>query len=243
MRIFRLFVLAALFSICALPIQSAEKTQVLVVTGGHDFEPSFFTLFEGYDDIEITKAEQPKANEMYADGTAKKFDVIVLYDMWAEIAPEQRKGFVDYLNSGKGLVALHHCLGSYQNWEDYAYLIGGAYVMDKNGREIDGQHYKGSDYLHDVDMKVQVVNPNHPITRGVKDFEIHDETYKDLYVHPKANVLLQCDHPTSSPVIGWVMSHEKARVATLQLGHDSKAYANENYRKLVIQAIRWAAGK
>jgi type 1 glutamine amidotransferase len=28
----------------------------------------------------------------------------------------------------------------------------------------------------------------------------------------------------------------------LQLGHDSKAYANPNYRQLVVRSIRWAAG-
>ena len=40
-----------------------------------------------------------------------------------------------------------------------------------------GTEKPASTYKHDVDFKVHVEDPNHPVTHGIKDFAIHDETY------------------------------------------------------------------
>ncbi len=56
-------------------------------------------------------------------------DVLVLYDMWQPITDEAKSDFVARLKEGKGLVALHHCLASYQQWPEYAKIIGGQYHL------------------------------------------------------------------------------------------------------------------
>jgi len=51
--------------------------------------------------------------------------------------------------------------------------------------------------------------------------------------------LLTTDESTSSPVIGWTKIYGKARIVTLQSGHDVPTYGNPDFRKLLKQAIEW----
>ena len=74
---------------------------------------------------------------------------------------------------------------------------------------------------------------------GVGDFTIEDETYENLFVSPDVETLLVTDHPLSTREIAWVKTTGKSPVFTLTLGHDAKAYNNPNFRRLVIQGIRW----
>jgi type 1 glutamine amidotransferase len=77
----------------------------------------------------------------------------------------------------------------------------------------------------------------------MSDFTIHDEGYKNCWFAEENHVLLTTDHPVSDTTIGWTRQYGKSRVCTIQLGHDSKAYDNPNYRQLIDRAILWTAGK
>jgi type 1 glutamine amidotransferase len=79
------------------------------------------------------------------------------------------------------------------------------------------------------------------VTRGVKDFNIHDETYKWFDVFKDCHPLLTTDEPESNKVIGWAKTYEQGRVVYIQLGHDHLAYENPAFQQLVRQAIRWTA--
>ena len=59
--------------------------------------------------------------------------------------------------------------------------------------------------------------------------------------NPRAKVLLKTDHPKNNPELAWVTEYGKSRVFDPMLGHDRKAYDNPGYRKVLHQAIRWAA--
>ncbi|MCK7538768.1 MAG: ThuA domain-containing protein [Marinilabiliales bacterium] len=80
---------------------------------------------------------------------------------------------------------------------------------------------------------------NHPVTKGVKDFEIFDETYKGYYVEEGVKPLLTTSEPSSTPVIGWTKKYGKARIVTLQSGHDVPTFENPSFRKILKQAIEW----
>ncbi|MCU0362777.1 MAG: ThuA domain-containing protein, partial [Bacteroidales bacterium] len=45
--------------------------------------------------------------------------------------------------------------------------------------------------------------------------------------------------PSSTPVIGWTKKYGKARIVTLQSGHDVPTYENPSYRRILKQAIEW----
>jgi type 1 glutamine amidotransferase len=221
---------------------AAGKVRVLIVTGGHSFEKEpFFKLFQDNPDISFQAVEHPRAYAQLKTEAAKQYDVIVLYDMCQEIPPEAKRDFVHLLQQGKGLVALHHSLVSYQQWEEYSRIIGGQYYLEK--RQVNGVEKPASTYKHDVRFQVHVADPAHPITQGLQNFEILDETYGGCGVQSDMKPLLTTEEKTSTPTIGWAKTYEKSRVVYLALGHDHQAYENPNFRKLVAQSIRWTAGK
>ena len=225
-----------------LPSQPAEKIKAVVVTGGHKFEREpFFSLFEGYDDIEYVESEQKDHSEIFEDISDWDYDVIVLYNMTQNISPRRRGNFIELLNRGVGLVALHHTMGSFQTWGEYRKIIGGKYYLKPKAG--DSVQREGSTFKHDVDINVYIADASHPITRGMSDFEINDETYKSCGFETSNHVLLTTDHPTSDKSIGWARRYGKARVCGIQLGHGPLGYANPNYRRLVTRAIRWTAGR
>lgn len=235
-------VLLSLFGLlfCLIPLSTqAEPVKVLLVTGGHEFDQKeFFELFSATPDIVYRHVAQPGANQMFASGEAIKYDVAVFYDMWKSISEKEKQGYQEFLRSGKGMVFLHHSIASYQNWPGFLEFIGGMYVLQPLKRN--GKMLTASDYKHEVHVPVKVVDKDHPITKGVDDFEIFDETYKNVYVNPDSHILLTTDEPTSTPQLAWTIERPQGRVAYIQLGHDKFAYENPNYRRLVSNAIAWA---
>ena len=224
------------------PDEVIEKLKVAVVTGGHGFQHDpFFDIFDGMKTVDYVEAEQKDHSELFEDISNWDYDVIVFYNMTQKISPKRQRNFVKLLGRGVGVVALHHTMGAYQEWPEFKKIIGAKYYT-KDAVE-DGVTHTKSSFKHDLDVRVRVVNTNHPITRGMRDFTIHDETYKNCWFDEQNQVLLTTDHPTSDETIGWVRKHRKARICTIQLGHDSKAYANSNYSQLVERAILWTAGK
>jgi len=151
----------------------------------------------------------------------------------------QKKDFIDLLNRGIGIISLHHNLGAYPDWEEFKNIIGGKYIF--NPGVYDGKKYAGSSFTHDVDFTVKTADKNHLITQGISEFEIHDETYKDIYKASNVQVLLTTDSPLADPEIAWVTHYGSSPVFYLQLGHDSKAWSNLNFHRLLQNGIYWAA--
>src|ERR1041385_5622155 len=94
-----------------------------------------------------------------------------------------------------------------------------------------------------MNFKIHVADPAHPVTRGISDFDMHDETYKWFDLAKESHPLLTVEQPESHEVIAWTRTYENARVVYLQSGHDHFAYENPNYQRLLKQAIRWTANK
>ncbi|MGC8830600.1 MAG: ThuA domain-containing protein [Verrucomicrobiia bacterium] len=235
------FWLAVLISLISTAF-AAEKTRVLLMVGGHSFETNqFYRIFSENSQIDFQVAEHPKALPLLKPESASKFDAIVLYDMNQKISDEEKTNFLNFLESGKGIVILHHAIANYQNWDEYHKILGGRYYLQKT--VVDGVEKARSIYKHGVNFKVNIADKNHPITRGLSDFEIHDETYNLYDVYPETHILLTTDEPTSHKKIGWTNNYKKARVVYIQLGHDHFAYENPNYRELISRSIQWVAGK
>jgi type 1 glutamine amidotransferase len=220
--------------------ENAGKIRVLLVHGGHDFETNqFLQVFRDNPRVSFTALEHPKAQAWFKPERAREYDVLVFYDMWQSISDEAKSDLLALLKGGKPLVALHHTLGAFQKWDEYADIIGGRYHLAKWTNK--GAEQPASTYRHDVDFTVRIADPNHPITRGLVDFRIHDETYGGFEVKNESHVLLTTDEPSNGRNLAWWKNYGDARIVYIQLGHDHQAYENPNYRKLLAQAIDWAA--
>lgn len=216
---------------------SAKKLNVLIVTGGHDFDrKSFFEMFDSFQNISYTELKQPEANFQLGTIDPKTFDAVVFYDMPKSISEAEKESYYKLLKFGKGLVFLHHSLCSYQQWDEYKTIVGGKCHEEKNSPA-------SSTYQHDVNFTVKISDPKHPVTKGISDFEVLDEVYGNTEVLPEVTPLLTTDHPQSSKIIGWTHKKENSRIVYIQPGHDKNAYLNPSYKKLVVQAIRYVAGK
>ncbi len=212
--------------------KSDDAVRALVVTGGHDYDPDFYSVF---DDDRIKAKVDPHPLAFTYD-MRRRADVLVLYDTARELEPKKQKNLQDFVESGKGVVVIHHGICSNVNWPWwYEEVVGGRWLFEPvNGKK--------SSYKHDVGISVKPAT-QHPITKGIGAFSIWDETYKDLWISPKVKVLFQTDNPTSDGPVAWIGPYEKSRVVYIQLGHDRNANLNPNYQRLVRNAIMWVGGK
>ncbi len=238
-----LLCLAFLPSLVAAQEPAGGKIRVLFTYGGHDFEQKqMYAMLDAMAGIAYTKCELPKEADRLKPGLEKEFDVILRYDMVPKVSPEQQQAFMDLMKtSGIGRVAMHHNMGAHPSWDDYQSILGAKFIFKP--AEIEGKPYTKSGWAHDQDMKITVVDKDHPITQGVEDFVIHDETYNKYYVASDVKLLLKTDHPKNDPQIAWVREFGKSRVFFYMLGHDHKAWEHPSFQKLLSQGIRWAARK
>jgi type 1 glutamine amidotransferase len=233
--------LAAVLNLTALAAEGNERLKVLVVTGGHGFEREpFLKMFADYPDITFTHAAHAKTNAtVYERDDLLTYDVFVLYDMPQQITEAQKAKFLSLLDEGKGLVVLHHALVSYGSWPEYEKIIGGRYTEPDPQKP--GTVTAQVGWQHDVEVPVVIVAEEHPVTAGLKDFTLHDEIYWGYRVQPNVTPLISTTHPKSGKPLGWAHSYRKSRVVYLQPGHGPPAFADENFRKLLGQSIRWTA--
>ena len=218
------------------------KIKVVVVTAGHGFKKEpFFAMFDSFGDIEYTSVHLQDDSEIFEDISNWDYDVMVLFNMTQQISPKRQQNFVKLLEQGVGVVALHHSIAAFQKWGEYRKIIGGKYYL----KDIveDGIKHKAGEYKHDLNFSIQVKDREHPITRGMNDFTIFDETYKNQVFEQDNHILLTTDHPTSDKPLCWVRHYGRAKICYIQMGHCPDAYANDSYRRLVARAIRWCAGR
>jgi hypothetical protein len=211
----------------------AAPLRVLVVTGGHDYPTSFYTLFE---QPGIAWDHETTTEAAYRRDLRPRYDVLVLYDMPATVSPAARANLQAFAESGKGIVVLHHALCSHNDWDWYRDLVGARY-------QVEGQPGRpASSYRHDETIPITTGRP-HAITRGVALSEIYDETYKGMWLAPTNTVLLTTTHALADPPLAWISGYSRSRVVAIQPGHGREAHLHPGYRALVRNAIAWAGGR
>jgi type 1 glutamine amidotransferase len=165
-----------------------------------------------------------------------------------------KKGFPALLQQGKGIVFFHHALASWiHSWPEYVEVMGGACDWG-NPINIRGVQHPQSGFFGMTPQHIAVVDKSHPITQGLGDgFDIVDESYScpmfEDSVHPLLRTdFVPADHNRNlaagwkySNLAGWVKTAENSPVAYIQMGHGPAAWANPQYRKLMLNAIKWAA--
>ena len=217
------------------PQPRTDAVRALLLTGGHDHETSFYTLFDGCKDL----ARLPVASSATAfqNDLRGKYDVLIMYDFSRDLNETGKKNLRDFVESGKGIVVLHHALLNYQHWPWwYEDVVGGSYRLQREGN-LPSSTYKG-------DQKIFVTpEGEHPITASLGSFEVMDETYKHMWISPRVRPLLLTDNPHGDRFLAWIGPCTTSRVVAIQLGHGPTVFNHPGYRTLVHNAILWAAGR
>jgi len=256
-----------------------DEDNILIVTRGHPFERDpFFEMIDstGYS---WTHTEHPAAQDYLISDSIKKYKAIVFYDMPGidfETAPPKptffepsndfKSGFIDLLKSGIGCVFIHHSIASWPLWEEYGNIVGGRFLYQPS--IIKGTKKPDSGYRHDIKYTVSKIG-SHPITEGIKDFEITDELYlaeifeeditpilssnyefKDSNFYSAVKALegemysnKDWNHDDGSNIVGWTKNYENSAIVYLQFGDGPSSYKNKNFRKLIKQSIDWSINK
>lgn len=218
-----------------LPGPSTNGVRVLVITGGHDHEASFYGLFDGYKDIGWAPVTDSQL--AFQQDLRPRHDVLIFYDFTRDLDEKGRKNLRDFVESGKGVVVLHHGILNFQKWPWwYEEVVGGLYRLERQGAIPNSTVKFGEEHL---------ITPvgDHPITAGLGPFHVTDETYKGLFISPNIKPLLVTDNPTSDPTVAWIGPCTTSRVVFIQLGHDHSPFRHPTYRALVHNSILWTAGK
>ena len=230
--------LLLILNFCGSRTSVSEKPLILVITGGHAFDTTQFSgMLFSFSDMKVDTIYQPRANAFFETDEIHRYDVFVFYDMWQDITNQQEASILELLQEGKGMVFLHHSLASYQGWDEFIKIIGGRYYLNDYMQDTS----RLSDYEHDLDLQVKVLDSTHPVTFGMQDFEIHDEGYSNIEILPSTHLLLEVDHPSCSKYIAWTNEYKKSRIVYIMLGHDKHAYQNESFRTLVKNAVKWTS--
>lgn len=220
-------------------ILHAQPIKVMVVTGGHSYDTlQFFEMFDALSGIKYEHFQQPKANQKLVKDNAEDFDVLVFYDMWKTISDAEKSAYLKLTHEGKPFLFLHHSIASYQDWPEFEKILGGKYVEKGRGVPVEEQ----SNYEHDVWVYTKVENYT-PVTVGLKEPRFFDEVYGNVRISENVFPLLKTRHPKSMEIVAWENRYKNSRILYLQPGHDYRTYQNEEYRKLLLQSIKYLAGK
>ena len=200
--------------------------KIAVVTGEHGFrEKDFDKVYKSMEGIEFVRED---LDVFIDDPHQQDYATVVFYNFHRPYPTEpQAKAILGLTERGQGIVILHHAILAFPDWDTYADMCG-----------IDDRDF---DYHPKQTLQVQVVDRTHPITEGLTDWEMGDETYSMKSADDDSTILLTVDHPNSMDVIGWAREYDKSRIFCLQSGHDNVTYSNPNFREVLRRGIDWCA--
>lgn len=233
----RLGIILFLLSSCVQQADVASK--ILIISGGHSFDTlDFYKVFDRIEGFEYDTISQPEANRLISRGGALKYDALVFYDSWQDINENEKQSYLDLCEKGVEMLFLHHSLVSYQQWDEFTEIRGGRYPKSVPPDTINDGRYR-----HDIDLMISVTDSSHFITKGMRDFIIHDEGYSNVIYGKDIEVLLTTNDPDCSEIIAWTHKYKNSKIVYLMGGHDKIAYENPNFRKLVENSLNYLKSK
>ena len=217
-------------------IGCTQTPKVLLVVGGHDYDTTeFFHMFHSMEGIAFDSVSHPVAMKLLQSEEIDSYDLLLFYDFIPDMPLQDSTVFINLSKQGKPMLFLHHALATFQGWEGYHQMVGGRYVMP--GFTTDTALF--SDYKHDLDLRIEVMDQIHPVTKELKEFVIHDEGYSNIQMQEGIHPLLGTNHPDCAPLVGWVNHYNRSTCLYLMFGHDKYAYANGSFQQLLQNSIHW----
>ncbi len=214
----------------------SDTISVAVVTGGHSFDvPAFHRLFRRLEGID------PYIQHMddFASSpreTRDAYDAVLFYCMLREgptdeglpwYAGKPKEALSHLGDTPQGIILLHHAIVAYPDWPEWHVISG-----------LPGPN---QDYAFGQRLHIAVAQPDHPITAGLRDWDMEDETYRMAEPGEGCEVLLTTDHERSMRALAWTRHYKNARVFCLQSGHDARTWVVPQFAEVLRRGILWAA--
>ena len=160
-------------------------------------------------------------------GTLAKYDALLVYANIDAIGPAEAKALLAYVEGGGGFVPVHCASFCFRNSPECVALIGAQFKSHGTG-----------------EFDTKVVDPGHPIMKGLEPFRTWDETYVHSLHNEKDRTVLQvrAEGDREEPWT-WVRTQGKGRVFYTAYGHDARTWTNPGFHDLLERGLRWAANK
>jgi len=233
-----------LLLVCAAGQSCAETSdnptkRVVIVTGmdypGHKWQETAPVLAEGLRQdarMAVRVVEDPK---FLSSHDLREYDAVVLHFMnWEQPdpGPDARANLQSFVENGKGLMLVHFACGAFQEWPEFRDLAGRVWDPKLRGHDPHGA------------FRVEIVNSEHPVTKGLASFETVDELYTCLTGDRPVEMLATArsvvdgkDYP-----MAFSFAFGKGRVFHSPLGHDVAAFRNPAVAELFRRGCAWAVG-
>jgi type 1 glutamine amidotransferase len=219
-----------------------RRLRVQFSPGGHTAPLQIYAMFEDplFAEFESVVRAHPYAMDTVDDVDYP--DIIVTNDWLTTEWPQRDKDHITkHLAAGRGLVVLHHAVGTNDAWKTWTDDMLGCHLYDTIDPGMKTQ-------ARLKQFPIQVLTPvgDHPIVRGMEPFQLPwDETFPNMWISPRAIPLFKTDDPSfRDPTIGWVGPPlPKGRVCAFQPGHTDYVCQDPNYRNVVRNMILWTGGR
>lgn len=220
-----------------------RNLRVQLATGGHTAPLQMYTMFDDPLFADLDSVVRPHPYAMDTVDSADYPDVIVTNDWLTDQWPQRdRDNLVKHLAAGRGLVVLHHAVGSNDSWKAWTDDYLGCHLYDT----LDAGVMKTQARLKQFYYQTLTPVGTHPIVRGIDPFLLPwDEGFPNMWISPKVTPLFKTDDPSHrDPVIGWVgPALPKGRICGFQPGHTDFVCQDPNYRRVVHNMILWTGGR
>jgi putative membrane-bound dehydrogenase-like protein len=231
------------------PLLAAEPLRVFIRAGVKTHGPN------QHDHPHFLKDWVPLLNErgLKADGSMEfptaeqldRTDVLIIFAAdGMKIVGAERERFERFLQRGGGVVVLHDGVVSADQHEWCKGVIGGSWIWPKNAPE------KKPTKWFEGNVGLCFVDEQHPITRGVSNFDWKDEVYNQLDMAPDARVLATSFVDVFN-IWPQLWTYEKTREGGTKPyrafvsipGHEYDVFETPHYRAILLRGIAWAGGR
>lgn len=188
-------------------------------------------------DLDVEETQDPHRFE----GDLTGYDLIVLGWTQAQttedLSDRAEARLMEAARAGTGFVGWHGATASFRSSLPYNYILGASFIEHPGG--------EGARVPYDV----KIVDRDHPITRGVDDYQVRSEQYF-MHVDPSAHVLAsttfdgQPDVPWLAGVqmpVAYTKQFGEGRVFYTAGGHEVEEMERPEVATMVRQGLEWAA--
>lgn len=219
--------------------QTARKS-ILIVTGdeypGHlwrETAPAMAAALREDPDLEVFITETPM---ILGSPLLKHYDAVMIHfkDYPNHFTPgeEARKGLLEFVRNGGGVMVSHFGCGAFQEWPQFV--------------EVAGRVWNPAMRAHDPygSFEVRAVDPHHPVTQGLPSFITTDEMYTCLDGPTPIHVLYEATSVVDQKAypVAFTLEAEHPRLVHCTLGHDQKSLRTPGAKALYRNAARWVTG-
>jgi len=221
------------------PGHAQRQVRAVIVTGensysGHvwkDTSAQLKSILEAGKDFQQVQVE-PDPNFIATDAFLG-YDVAVFDFRNAKpLASDEQvqANLLKFLAQGKGIVTIHWANGAFPYWPGFVNIVGRAQQSRHDPRGP---------------FQVTIASADHPITRGMKDFQTDDELFYDTKEGDRPITILATAHSKvldKDVPMALTVQYGPGRVFNTTMGHDVRALQVAGTAELIRRGTAWAAG-